>query len=1124
MPMQPAILGTARLSNFRLGYRPADLAVRRSSRARVTLGGVDVRARVSGLTISDVLNDAPNMCQLTFDGSGVPRDYRRNVLANGAIGYWRLGEFAGVTADEAGAHPGTVSGGVTRGIAGALSDGTFGMTFNGVNGVVTLSDPAAFPLTLAGSVECWIKYTSGAAGGILGKAWSPSSGWGFAFSAGQIEFDVGGPGGYSVITTINSPPVNDGLWHHLVATWNGASLANGLVLYLDGVLSMYSSFSGPMGSNASPFAIGKILTVIGAFPGSLDEVAIYPNALSAAQVAQQYAIGRGAMVSVPPEVEQPLRITINSDTPELLFSGSLQTVDLSYQGTPEQIAYPCSAIDDGARANRRRPFGTWVQISATTIAQYLAGVAGLSASGVQAALPLVSVILDGTDEMNGALQQLATLIGGYFKWDDGVLYLFQSDASAPPDAIDDTPHRFLDEPPISISVDSTQLRTRQCGKGHTESVLGDVAAGETQLPIPDAVMFNPTGGLAMAGTTPDGAQSQQIAYTGIRLGGAGSLVGPGAAPNAPPVLTRVIAAGLLGSGVYRYAIVHVTAAGKSLPSPVAIVATGTTQGEPVANPAFAPTVDLEDGPGIESGVHKYAYSWVTAAGETLPSPIASVTHGVPAQLAPASIGGAYFYGFSITLPPSTVYSYAYTFRRTSDGAETTLSPTTSANSFDGRGFAIPLAGCQAAPAGYTRVWYRTKAAGGTFYRIPIGSTAGEAGGPDSGGDFLDHTADSLLSAVVAPVTNGTAPCRTKITEIVNGAIVGSGITTIKLWRTPANSAQLKLLASFPADVPVGSIIDQTADGALGANAPVTNTTPVTTTANQISVSGIALGPAATTAREIYRTALNGSQLKLLTTIANNSSTGPFVDNLADGSLGANAPVADTSGIAFAGGQVNAGAVAISTASAAPFPTNGWAIASGGQVIRYTGITGNTLTGIPASGPGALLTTVLFGSQILPAPALIGVTGLGLAMLKGTPVSIWVQRDDLDAQAERAGADRANGIANATGIYDGPPIVDARRGEASLIALCDVTLKLFSRPITTVTYATRDPKTKSGKTVHFNVATPRIGPFDLTIQSVDISEIDTTITGTAPRRNVVASSVRWSLADLLRQLITQQAAR
>ena len=100
---------------------------------------------------------------------------------------------------------------------------------------------------------------------------------------------------------------------------------------------------------------------------------------------------------------QALRVTINSDTPRVLFSGELQTVGLSYEGKPAQRVWPCSAIDDTARANQKRPFGTWTTTSATTIAQSLVTTfaPAFSTAGIQAALPNVSVNFDGSEGMNG---------------------------------------------------------------------------------------------------------------------------------------------------------------------------------------------------------------------------------------------------------------------------------------------------------------------------------------------------------------------------------------------------------------------------------------------------------------------------------------------------------------------------------------------------------------------------------------------------------------------------------------------------------------------------------------------------------------------------------------------------
>lgn len=61
-----------------------------------------------------------------------------------------------------------------------------------------------------------------------------------------------------------------------------------------------------------------------------------------------------------------------------------------------------------------------------------------------------------------------------------------------------------------------------------------------------------------------------------------------------------------------------------------------------------------------------------------------------------------------------------------------------------------------------------------------------------------------------------------------------------------------------------------------------------TTASRVQLENIPIGPVGTTARKLYRTEAGGTTFKLVATISNNTVTS-FVDNKADGSLGATAP-------------------------------------------------------------------------------------------------------------------------------------------------------------------------------------------------------------------------------------------
>jgi len=693
--------------------------------------------------------------------------------------------------------------------------------------------------------------------------------------------------------------------------------------------------------------------------------------------------------ATPPKLNQKVSVTLNSDHPLLLFSGTLQTAAVSYIGRPVTVAWACGAIDDTALANRRRPFGAWTAISATTLAIYLVQTYApdLSTAGIEAGLPTVDVILDGAEGMSGAFSQLANLIGGYFKFEDGVAYLFTALSTDPCDPID-ADHPFLNDPPITASQDVSQLRTRVYGKGHAEATIADVNAGETILPIADAVMFNPAGGQAIAIT-------QRLAYTGLDLGGAGGLAGAGVAPSTLLTLQAVGGPGL-STGVYQYAVVWVTAAGRTLPGPLTAVTTGAS------GSLAAPTLPIgeitqSDSPHV-SGLWNvgdtitYAYSWSTSSGDDL-------LH------------------------------------------ETALSPS------------------------------RSVVSQVSFYGDPKGISF-----------YIPHADPDA--------------------------------TYIHLWRDINGAGFRKVGTTMAAQAFYQWHIGPDGNATTGETPPVAN--PFIPAKHQVTISGVPQGPAGTTAREIYRTTVNGTQLKLQQTINNNSSTTALQDPTPDGSLGADAPTSDTSGLVATSGQVNAGSTSIPTAGASfARPAGGWIAVPGSDAVRYTGVSGNTLTGVPASGPGALTNTIRYGANLVALPILTGVTGITAPIPRGTPINLWVTRTDVAGQSDQIVIDDLNDRVLVDGIYEGPIIVDERRGLLSLTALCDATLALFAQPIQTVRYATRDTKTKSGKPVTVNLASPPITA-DLVIQAVQISEIDIA-PGLAPKFEVTASSTRFSLDSLLRKL-------
>jgi len=334
----------------------------------------------------------------------------------------------------------------------------------------------------------------------------------------------------------------------------------------------------------------------------------------------------------------------------------------------------------------------------------------------------------------------------------------------------------------------------------------------------------------------------------------------------------------------------------------------------------------------------------------------------------------------------------------------------------------------------------------------------------------------------------------------------TGVTGRKIYRTAAGQSQLKLVGTL-ADNTSTTALDNNPDSALGANALTVGTAQ----AAQVALSGIPTGAGTVTARKIYRAASNQIILQLLTTLADNVTT-TFLDTIADASLGVQAPTGDTSGLKQPDGQVIAGSTSIIVAGAAAFrTTGGWALLPGGQNIRYTGISGNTLTGIPPSGPGAILATINFNTTITAAPALEGVpaSGVGavvIAIKIGDPVNLLVQADDTDAQAALAATVGGDGIQE---VY----VQDNRISETEARARAQAALKQRNTVEETVRYECRDRLTESGASITVNLPVPTNMVGKYKIQTVTISQFQ--FAPTPPLRTVEASSNRFSFEDLLR---------
>lgn len=219
--------------------------------------------------------------------------------------YWRLGETSGTTAADAGKDgvTGTYFGGtrVTMGVPGALAgvvDSAVTLTPNG--SATGLSSNRSFSNPTVYSLEAWFKTASTAGGKLVGFG-SAQTGLStnydrhvYMSTSGQVKFGV-----YTGATQVLTSPgtYNNNAWHHVVATQSSA----GMQLYLDGALVASNAVTTAQ-SYTGYWRVGGDNGWEGAtwWTGTIDEVAVYSQALTSTQVQDHYSLGMAGRINASP--------------------------------------------------------------------------------------------------------------------------------------------------------------------------------------------------------------------------------------------------------------------------------------------------------------------------------------------------------------------------------------------------------------------------------------------------------------------------------------------------------------------------------------------------------------------------------------------------------------------------------------------------------------------------------------------------------------------------------------------------------------------------------------------------------------------------------------------------------
>ena len=285
-----------------VGFVDTDLVPGRTYRYQVVATDPDgniVNSAISSVTMPAALTPT--------------RAYAQSVRTNGATTYWPLDEPSGpVALDRAAGTTGSTNVGtddatggaaVAWGRPGAMS-GSMAVTLadNDASRIHATSSQTA-PNTFA--IQAWVRTTTTRGGRILGfgdlqegySAHRDRQLW--MDDTGHVLFGVRAQTG-SARTVASTAPYNDNRWHMLAATMSTA----GMRLYVDGALvgqradtTQGEAYLGYWRVGGDVLTGWAPLPAARNFTGSIDEVAIYPRALTQVQVQGQYALRSGGLAN-----------------------------------------------------------------------------------------------------------------------------------------------------------------------------------------------------------------------------------------------------------------------------------------------------------------------------------------------------------------------------------------------------------------------------------------------------------------------------------------------------------------------------------------------------------------------------------------------------------------------------------------------------------------------------------------------------------------------------------------------------------------------------------------------------------------------------------------------------------
>lgn len=163
--------------------------------------------------------------------------------------------------------------------------------FDGTNDFVATTCPGVIG-TGGRTVEAWVKTTANCVpteGGLQQVICD----WGTFVTGGRftlnllwsnsVRIEVGGSG------LSGTTPVNDGVWHHVAASYDPSISINQFKLYIDGELEVQGNISTPVSTGSQyNVRIGKRVDDVNHFEGAIDELRVWATVRTPAQIAEHW--------------------------------------------------------------------------------------------------------------------------------------------------------------------------------------------------------------------------------------------------------------------------------------------------------------------------------------------------------------------------------------------------------------------------------------------------------------------------------------------------------------------------------------------------------------------------------------------------------------------------------------------------------------------------------------------------------------------------------------------------------------------------------------------------------------------------------------------------------------------